>query len=505
MFLVIFLCIPAISTYGHTSSEASVTATSLNVRKAPGTTSEWVGSVKQGATVTVLAEKNGWAQINYKNIKGWASSSFLKKKSHSHPKPKTSAAKTGTITASSLNVRSGPSTTASIVGSLKNGSTVTILVEKSGWAKITSGSLSGWASSAYIIAEQKAATPTPASPGKNQASGKVTASYLNVRTSPSMNGTIIGGLGQNTTVTILKESSGWLNVQYGKLKGWVSGAYVQKSNGTAPAPSTPPVSQPPSASQQTLTVLYNNVNLRSGPSTSYIVVGTAQQGDNFNVIKKQNDWVQIKLKSGKSAWIAGWLASVSKGNNSTAPAPVTNNSLKGKRIVIDPGHGGYDSGAVGRTYGTKESILALTTARLLATQLENAGATVIMTRSTDQYISLSNRVSVSHYHFADAFVSLHYNSAYDKSANGLLTFYYGSKDYGLASAIDTSLAAGKTGLAAKGLRVGDFQVLRTNKQPAVLVELGFLSNANDELIVRGSNFQSKAAAGIAAGLMKYFK
>jgi N-acetylmuramoyl-L-alanine amidase len=121
------------------------------------------------------------------------------------------------------------------------------------------------------------------------------------------------------------------------------------------------------------------------------------------------------------------------------------------------------------------------------------------------YISLNKRVEISHYHFADAFISLHYNSALDTRASGLLTFYYGQKDIKLADSVHSGLLQASTGLPGGNVRFGNFHVLRENKQPAVLVELGFLSNPFDEMTVRSDSFQSKAASGITNGLAKYFK
>jgi N-acetylmuramoyl-L-alanine amidase len=114
-------------------------------------------------------------------------------------------------------------------------------------------------------------------------------------------------------------------------------------------------------------------------------------------------------------------------------------------------------------------------------------------------------VEISHYNFADAFVSLHYNSANDPRASGILTFYYGQKDIGLANTVHKELVSAGTGLPVGNVRFGDYHVLRENKQPAILVELGFLSNPFDEMTVRSNSFQSKAAIGIMNGLARYFQ
>jgi N-acetylmuramoyl-L-alanine amidase len=254
----------------------------------------------------------------------------------------------------------------------------------------------------------------------------------------------------------------------------------------------------------------DGVNIRKGPSTSYLIIGNANQGDEYAYIQSKNDWVQLKMPNGTSAWVAGWLVAIqttqssSSGPGSNTPKPSTG-GLKGKRIVIDPGHGGHDPGALGKAHGTHESDLTLMSARLLATELSKAGAVVIFTRSDNSYISLNKRVEISHYHFADAFISLHYNSALDARASGLLTFYYGKKDIKLADSVHAGLLQAGTGLAGGNVRFGNFHVLRENKQPSVLLELGFLSNPFDEKTVRSDSYQRKVASGIMNGLAQYFQ
>jgi N-acetylmuramoyl-L-alanine amidase len=510
-------------------SKATVNATSLNVRSEPTLSAKKIGSLKNGDTVTVLKTERGWANISYNGSKAWVSAEFLKMSGSSPsdqpPKNQEAASKKAKVTATSLNVRKGPGIQHNVVGSLKNGTIVTIQKQDGKWSSITYGVIAGWVSSAYLLEQTSKAPvtekPAPTGQGnsnnKNGKWGTVTATYLNFRSSGNLNAPIIGSLKYGTAVQILSESNGWSSVQTsdGK-KGWVSSNYISIQSGNspvtqAPKPETKPPSAPPASILKKVVVMTDGVNIRQGPSTAYLIVGKANQGDEYAYIQSKNDWVQLKLPNGNTAWIAGWLVAIqqtqsSSNNNSgtTAPKPSTA-GLKGKRIVIDPGHGGHDPGALGKAHGTHESELTLMSARLLATELSKTGAVVILTRSDSNYISLNKRVEISHYHFADAFISLHYNSALDTRASGLLTFYYGQKDIKLADSVHSGLLQAGTGLSGGNVRFGNFHVLRENKQPAVLVELGFLSNPFDEMTVRSDSFQSKAASGITNGLAKYFK
>ncbi|MNI76715.1 N-acetylmuramoyl-L-alanine amidase LytC precursor [compost metagenome] len=127
-----------------------------------------------------------------------------------------------------------------------------------------------------------------------------------------------------------------------------------------------------------------------------------------------------------------------------------------------------------------------------------------MTRTKDsQKPSLSSRAQLSQTIGADAFVSVHFNSS-PKNVSGTLTFFYSeSGDLPLARAIEHRLGDG-IGLKSNGLSFGNYHILRENTIPAALVELGFLTSARDESIVRTSSYQKKAARAIADGLADYF-
>jgi N-acetylmuramoyl-L-alanine amidase len=515
VFLIVSFPFRPASAAGKT---ATVNATSLNVRTEPSSSSKQIGSLKKGSKVTVFQIEKGWANISFQDRKAWVSSAYIKvNNSTSSKTPSQKEAKnikTAKVTATSLNVRSGAGTQYKTVSSLKNGAVVSVIKEEGNWANITYGSIKGWVSSAYLLNQTGTTPPKPPTnkPVNNGKWGTVTATYLNFRSSGNLSSPIIGSLKYGTSVQILSESGSWLFIQTsdGK-KGWVSSQYISLKTGgspivTNPKPATKPPVAPPSSVSKKVVVLSDGVNIRQGPSTAYLIVGHANQGDEFAFLQSKNDWVQIKLPNGKSAWVAGWLVAVqqSSSNNPSTPKPSLK-GLKGKRIVIDPGHGGNDPGASGKSSGTQEAAMTLMSARLLATQLSNAGAKVILTRSDNTYISLNKRVEISHYHFADAFVSLHYNSASDRSATGLLTFYYGQKDLKLANSVNTGLIGANTGLKGGNVRYGNFHVLRENKQPAVLVELGFLSNPFDESIIKSNSFQTKAATGITTGLAQYFQ
>lgn len=173
----------------------------------------------------------------------------------------------------------------------------------------------------------------------------------------------------------------------------------------------------------------------------------------------------------------------------------------GKRVVIDPGHGGHDYGAY--YYGVRESHLNLRVAQKLEDCLKQRGYSTSMTRRSDAFISLSRRAAIANRYRGAIFVSIHFNATSNKYVRGAETFYAGSsRGRALASAIQQQLVS-KLNVRNRGVRYGRFTVLHATKCPAVLVECGFISNSTERKRCNSSSYQSTAALAIADGIAKY--
>jgi len=196
-------------------------------------------------------------------------------------------------------------------------------------------------------------------------------------------------------------------------------------------------------------------------------------------------------------------------------------SLAGVTIVVDPGHGGKDVGAIGAA-GTYEKNNTLPTALDLADLLRSAGANVVLTRSTDtlptgvNYTELSDlqaRVAMATKNKADIFVSIHNDSFSNPAAYGITTYYstdspQSAKSYSLALAVQketlSALAPYKLGSSEnRGVQDAPFYVIKHTPMPAVLVELGFISNPVEEKHLGSPEFQKQAALGIYQGILDY--
>jgi len=178
------------------------------------------------------------------------------------------------------------------------------------------------------------------------------------------------------------------------------------------------------------------------------------------------------------------------------------------KIFIDAGHGGPDPGAVGN--GVIEENVNLDVANQLADRLRNAGYEVMVYRSTpdenvlsNKNADLRNRAQMANNWGADYFISIHTNSSTSPALNGFETYVYrlGGEAERIARAINNEFA-GPLGSVDRGVRSANFAVLRRTNMPAVLVELGYLSNPTEALNLNSSAWRSAAARELAEAIQR---
>jgi N-acetylmuramoyl-L-alanine amidase len=215
--------------------------------------------------------------------------------------------------------------------------------------------------------------------------------------------------------------------------------------------------------------------------------------------------------------------------------------LKVRKVVIDAGHGGHDSGAIGPT-GVQEKTIALAIAKKVASDLSRQGLEVVLTRDDDTFVRLEDRAKIANRAHADLFISIHCNSAPSRSLRGIETYtlntssdHYSirlaarensSSEKGvsdlqfiladlatkanteestrLASSVQhnlvSELSAHYSGVKDLGTKQALFYVLIGTKMPSILVETSFLSNKTDEKRLASSSYQGKVAQAIADGV-----
>lgn len=167
-------------------------------------------------------------------------------------------------------------------------------------------------------------------------------------------------------------------------------------------------------------------------------------------------------------------------------------------VVIDAGHGGFDRGGIpGQRIA--EKTMTLDVALRLQKILQDAGYRVVMTRESDVFVPLGTRVAIANSYPNGILVCIHFNAARRSGASGIETYFYSRDSLALASAIHYNVAGGAPS-SNRGVRRRGYFVLRRTRIPAVLVELGFLTNPTEARYVQNSSYRQKLAEEIARGV-----
>ena len=302
-----------ISTFALSSSAVSVSQKGtvvnvhsvLRVRSEASLNSEVVGYLTNGCSVNILGENGDWYNINYNGKSVYVSKEYVQvsggaSNSSESSSQETRSGKSGQVVNvhSSLNVRSGASTSSSVIGSLSNGSKVTIVGESGSWYKINYGNTTGYVSKDYVQAsgEQNSSSESSSQGTTSGKSGQVVNvhSSLNVRSGASTSSSVIGSLSNGSKVIIVGESGSWYKINYGNTTGYVSKDYIQ-SSGESNNSSNSGNSSSETASNKSGYVVnvHSSLNVRSGASTSSSVIGSLSNGSKVTIVGESGSWYKI--------------------------------------------------------------------------------------------------------------------------------------------------------------------------------------------------------------------
>jgi len=499
--IVMLLFVLVIEAPGILANAESTTvgSESLNVRSGPGLSYQVTASLKKDEKVEIVSTSGDWLEIKSGNKTGWIASW--------HTSNGGSTGNSGAKIVSNvnnLNVRSEPSTNSTVLGQMSAGNQASLLQTEGSWSKVHVDGMNGWVHNDYISSPNKNKTDKPDSQVTNQAkSFTVAVDALNVRQESDLTSKKVDVIYQGKTYKVKAIDGNWVQIEISQKKdGW-----VYSFHGTMSTSGTETVEPSSSPKSKVVNILSNGTNIRKEASTSSGIAVRANAGEQFEIISEVNEWYEVKLSSGGSAFVANWVVSVDNEIKSPVTQSVTKKArvpgtLKGLTIVIDPGHGGKDKGSTG-PYGTHENNLTLQTSNLLADKLRMAGASVVLTRNSDEFVPLPKRVSISHQHAADAFISIHYDATIDPSVTGFTTYYTPGRQNTLARAVNNGLDS-TLSIRNRGAQPGNYHVIRENRQNSILIELGFLSNPIEEGLLNSSSFREQATHGIYNGLLNYF-
>lgn len=177
--------------------------------------------------------------------------------------------------------------------------------------------------------------------------------------------------------------------------------------------------------------------------------------------------------------------------------------LKGKVIVVDPGHGGSDPGAFG-LYGLVEKDATLKAAYKLVGFLKQSGATVYLTRKQNIKIDLKGVVDFTNRVKPDVYIGIHFNATYNRNINGTETYYYTRRSYKLAEILHRNIRK-KLGRPDRGVRRARLYTVHHANMPAVIVEPAYLTNYAEARLLTSDSFLKGVAWGITSGLKEYFE
>ncbi|WP_066228881.1 SH3 domain-containing protein [Heyndrickxia sporothermodurans] len=223
---------------------------------------------------------------------------------------------------SSLNVRSKPSTNASITMNLVKGTNVTVLSESNGWSKIKANGKTGYVSSKYLAAantrKPSSVSKPTTNPPKKPSSAKTVTKYvevdagssLNMRNKAATNGTIIAKLAKGAKVTVLSESNGWSKIQANGKTGYVSSKYLAAVNTRKPSSVSKPTTNPPKKPSSTKTVTKyvevdagSSLNMRNKAATNGTIIAKLAKGAKVTVLSESKGWSKIQA-NGKTGYVS---------------------------------------------------------------------------------------------------------------------------------------------------------------------------------------------------------
>lgn len=405
-----------------------------------------------------------------------------------------------TVLASTLNVRYGPGLSHEILTQVQEEDQLDILGEENEWYKVRLNTDQiGWVAS-WLVENEEVSL-------ENQLYGRITVPEVNVRQFSTASSNVLGTVEQGEEFPILYRENDWVQILFNKQVAWIHSDLIENVDQLAQSESSAVT-----ADSIRIRIGETPINVRKQPSVDSDVLTTLRTAEEFDVLSNENDWYQIELPNGSKGFVASWVAETVTDETDSSGEPQSDTesvsshyatTLAEATIVIDPGHGGYDPGAVA-TSGFTEKEITLSTALMLADRLESAGANVILTRDTDEYVSLNDRVYYGHRARADVFISLHYDSIEKaNSMSGTTTYYHSENEKALADTVNRYLVQ-NVSINNNGVRHGNYFVLSQNAQPSLLLELGYLNNDYDITVVNTQGYQSTVSDAIYNALNDYF-
>ncbi|MDU3663315.1 MAG: SH3 domain-containing protein, partial [Clostridium perfringens] len=322
-------------------------SSSLNVREGASTSSKVIGSLSGNTKVTIVGEEGAFYKIEYKGSHGYVAKEYVKDVTESNnsnqgtqtpekPSAPESTEKTGIVNvSSSLNVRSGASTSSKVIGSLSGNTKVTIVGEEGAFYKIEYKGSHGYVAKEYVKdvtesnnSNQGTQTPEkPSTPESTEKTGIVNvSSSLNVREGASTSSKVIGSLSGNTKVTIVGEEGAFYKIEYKGSHGYVAKEYIKDiKDEVVTEPEKP--SNPENSNKTGVVTASKGLNVRKEANTSSQIIGILNSGESVEIIGEENGFYKITYK-GQEAYASKNYINIFDGNSNVNPGLDIGNASK---------------------------------------------------------------------------------------------------------------------------------------------------------------------------------
>ncbi|MFJ7700575.1 N-acetylmuramoyl-L-alanine amidase [Lysinibacillus fusiformis] len=396
------------------------------------------------------------------------------------------------VTTDGLNIRKSKdsSTIDNIVGKTNKGSKLAVYAIEGDWLKVSFNN--GYS---YIYKTYAQFLDIDGKTLGNAKKQVTTTQNINLYLEPTSTSNVISTIDSKVKLSVYNTVNGYYLTVVNGLPGYIVAGSTEDV--IVEKPSTPdPI--PPLVSGDLLgRVTVDKLNIRKEANSTSPVVDKVKKGEYVQVNSVNGYWAQVTFKGQNGYVHKSYLKLLNQNGN----------PLKDRIIIIDPGHGGKDPGTVVGTIEEKNIVLKVST--LVTQKLEAAGANVLMTRTEDTYPTREGRVDFSHGNYGEIFVSIHANYANNTAAQGTETYY--AKTLGDVYEEDIDLATFVNNQIVKNVNMKDrkvkemkYVVIANTNIPAILVELGFLSNSEDRAKLTDDQYVELFAESIYKGILEYY-
>lgn len=322
--LVTVLCLVMLAvSAGAISTGGATTTTAVNFRRGPGTGNGIIATLPAGTNVVVSSESSAdWAKVVYNGTTGYIAARYLRASSEL-----SANFGTGTITASSVRMRSGPSTSSSILGTYNAGTSMTVTGVNGNWYQVEYNGATGYVRSDYMRLSGVGGSSSGGSTTTGGGNGTVKGDYVRMRSGPSTSHAILGTYNNGTALTITGTENGWTKVTIGGVSGYIRSDYVSASgsgSGTA-------------TESQTGYINGTSVRMRSGPGTTYSILGVYNTGTAMTITGTSGNWYAVS-HNGTSGYVRqDYMTTTKPGGD--APASSSTGYIKGNSVRMRSGPG----------------------------------------------------------------------------------------------------------------------------------------------------------------------